>query len=299
MRVLVWMLRLLKDLMIKLWIAELLALGIAYVIWSERAEGPYTTTHFVIDLVTTLKELGVPGLPDVPGLDMLPAGAPSGESGARTVTFAASLPLAPDGWTRRSWSAADAAAIVAAGAALPPEAHADAVRVMLAFENVLRGETPGHVETYAQGEDRVVVMIRQGAGEGAIAATEGVPLAVHGVEFAPMGPPAPEAALSGLSARIAGEIAVDAVSTAGMEALVAVLSGLDVAGLNGLAATPDPRVSSAKGVKLAPGLAAPAVTRGQVQPFDLVGGAADGAEEEAEAAPTGVCVRRAGVRVCE
>ena len=301
MRVLVWILKRLQDVLIKIWIAQFLALGVAYVVWSDRAEGPYRPTDFAVDLVIAMKQLGVPGLPEIPGLDTLPTGRPAPARAAPPPSLADALPPAPEGWTLRGWQGSDAAVLASAGAALPVEAHGRAVELVLAFEAVMQGATPGLVATYARDADRIVVMIREAPAEPAPAPSSAAPLTVHGVGFEPLGPTADGAGFNALSARIAGTFAVDALANTDMATLAGLLAGLDAARLNRMADTPDPQISPDRGIAFADGFAPDEVTRGTVQPFALDPGLPDtaGAEPVPEPAATGVCVRRAGVLVCE
>lgn len=266
-------------------------------------------------------------LPNIPGISESPGGAPLARRGG----MAGALPPGRDGWTRRGWQAADGDALIAASLALPDDAQALGADVVGAFLEVAGGEMPGVLETYARGGERIVVMLRRlpvsvdrggltpSAREAAVdrMVRSGVaPLAVHGVAFASRTPPVAGETLpfESLSADVAGQILVRVATNADRAALVGLLSGLDVAGLNRFADTPDPLVSAAKGVATAPGLgavapapvkagaqrrfgdeapvaAAPEVTRGTARAADPVAG-------EAETAPTGICIRRAGVRTC-
>ena len=224
MRVLVWILKRLQDVLIKIWIAQFLALGVAYVVWSDRAEGPYRPTDFAVDLVIAMKQLGVPGLPEIPGLDTLPTGRPAPARAAPPPSLADALPPAPEGWTLRGWQGSDAAVLASAGAALPVEAHGRAVELVLAFEAVMQGATPGLVATYARDADRIVVMIREAPAEPAPAPSSAAPLTVHGVGFEPLGPTADGAGFNALSARIAGTFAVDALANTDMATLAGLLA---------------------------------------------------------------------------
>lgn len=285
-------------------------LGVFYMTFSAEAEGEYTLRAFAVDMADMLE------LPSIPGVYETAARSALNTSGG----MANALPPAREGWTLRDWDLSDGKALVAATDSMETSARRAAADVVVEFQEVARGEIPGVLATYARGAERIVVMIRRlpvaqktakatslaerESIERSLVDTGRAPLSVHGLALTGGMPPEPATArpFEALTASISGQIVVDVAANVGREALVAQLAGLNLAYLNGFADAPDPLVSADKGVVVAPDLLEADVTRGPAPGFDLTGSVTSqtkAAEAGAERPGTGVCVRRAGVRICE
>lgn len=226
------------------------------------------------------------------------------------------LPPARDGWTRRDWQKEDGDVLVAASAGLAADQEWLGKSVVSEFLEVARREMPGVLQTYARGDERIVVMIRRlpvtysGGGELSLSEREAVtrqmletgvaPIAVQGVALRGYAVPKPgePAGFERLRGSIGGQISVEVATNTDRAALVKLLSGLDMVGLNRFADVPDPLVSADKGVQVAPGL-----TPGEPAPVtadpEVTRGASRAQEPVAEGEKPVVCIRRAGKRDCD
>ncbi len=302
-----WILRNPKAYLVSLLGGGLMMVGVFYTMFAFQAEGDYTVKAFVGDMAEVL------GLPSIPGIYENPGHAALAAEGG----MADALPAERDGWVRRGWQAEDGAALILAGEAVDPDVGRRAARVVSEFEEVAHGEMPGVLRTYQRGDERIVMMIRRmpmaGRGIGGMSPAEresavakmlalgATPLVVHGVAFTDDSLDKPNGGFERFTTFVASQIMIEVASNTDLAALVKLLSGMDIAGLNRFADVPDPIVSADKGVQVGPGLVAgtaapvapqPEVTRGAARAQAPVA-------VEPEKTPTGVCVRRAGKRVCE